>query len=114
MFRRQVLALVTAVLSMAADAHAATHPKIPELTLAAYHWAAIAIVAVVIIVAPLLYLLPGIIAFRRHHHNAVAILVFDLCLGWTFLGWVLALVWALTAVRHRDELKMQRIEPDFR
>jgi hypothetical protein len=26
----------------------------------------------------------------------------------------LALVWALTAVRHRDELKMERIERDFR
>src|SRR5260370_17223975 len=97
MFRRQVLALVTAVLSMAADAHAATHPKIPELTLAAYHWAAIAIVAVEIIVAPLLYLLPGIIAFRPHHPNTAALLVFDLGLGRTLLSWVLAPVSSLTA-----------------
>jgi T4 superinfection immunity protein len=105
MFRRRALALV--VLAMAGAAHAATHQKIPD---PATPWAAIAVVAIVIIVAPLLYFLPGIIAFRRHHHNAVAILVFNLLLGWTFLGWVIALVWALTAVRR---LEWQRIEPDI-
>ena len=66
-----------------------------------------------LVAAALIYFLPGIIALQRHHHNAVAILVFDLLLGWTFLGWVLALVWALTAVRHRGDWP-QRIEPDFR
>ncbi len=47
------------------------------------------------------YFLPGIIAGARHHHNAAAILVFNVFLGWTFLGWVLALVWAFTAVDDR-------------
>lgn len=46
-----------------------------------------------------LYLLPGIIALLRQHHNAAAIVALDLFLGWTFIGWVAALVWALTAVR---------------
>jgi len=30
----------------------------------------------------------------------MAILVLNLLLGWTFLGWVGALIWSLTAVRY--------------
>lgn len=45
----------------------------------------------------ILYLVPAIVAFKRRHLNRVAILIFDLFLGWTFLGWVAALVWSLTA-----------------
>jgi Superinfection immunity protein len=44
-----------------------------------------------------LYFVPAIIAFSRNHRNRVAILVLDLLLGWTLLGWVGALVWSLTA-----------------
>jgi hypothetical protein len=32
----------------------------------------------------------------RKKRNATAILALDLLLGWTVLGWVAALVWALT------------------
>lgn len=45
------------------------------------------------------YFIPGIVAEVRHHHNKMAIAVLNLFLGWTVLGWVLALVWATTAVR---------------
>jgi hypothetical protein len=40
------------------------------------------------------YFIPSIVG--RHKINAVAIFVFNLFLGWTFVGWVLALVWACT------------------
>ena len=43
-----------------------------------------------------LYLLPGIVAHKRRHPNETAILVLNLLLGWTLLGWVGALVWACT------------------
>jgi Superinfection immunity protein len=43
------------------------------------------------------YFVPAIIAFSRNHRNRAAILVLDLLLGWTLLGWVAALVWSLTA-----------------
>lgn len=46
-----------------------------------------------------LYFLPGMIALHRRHPNATAIFVFNLFLGWTFLGWVIALVWSLTNER---------------
>jgi Superinfection immunity protein len=43
-----------------------------------------------------LYFIPTIVAAIRRHQNAEAILVLNLFLGWTFIGWVLALVWACT------------------
>ena len=47
------------------------------------------------------YGLPTIIAFGSKHHNAPAICVLNVFLGWTFLGWVIALVWSCTD-RGRD------------
>jgi len=41
-----------------------------------------------------LYFLPGLVATMRDQRNANAIWVLDLFLGWTVLGWVIALVWA--------------------
>lgn len=42
-----------------------------------------------------LYFLPTIIAFARSKRDAASILVLNLLLGWTAIGWVIALVWAL-------------------
>lgn len=49
----------------------------------------------------LVYLFPYIIATTRKHHNENAIFALNLLLGWTFLGWVGALVWALTEVKKK-------------
>jgi hypothetical protein len=46
-----------------------------------------------------LYLLPTYIAYRRRHHQAAPIAVINICFGWTFLGWVAALAWSVSAVR---------------
>lgn len=48
-----------------------------------------------IILGLCLYFLPSFIAYRRKHLNLGAVFVANLFLGWTFLGWVLCLVWAL-------------------
>ena len=45
------------------------------------------------------YFFPSIIAWFRGHHNTLAIFLLNLLLGWTFLGWVFALVWAAAAVQ---------------
>ena len=50
----------------------------------------------------LLYFLPTIVALCRGHHNFAAIAALNFFLGWTFLGWVIAMVWALTQVNNRD------------
>jgi hypothetical protein len=46
----------------------------------------------------LLYFLPTFIAAMRGHQNGIAIFILNLLLGWTFLGWVAALVWSFTVV----------------
>ena len=42
------------------------------------------------------YFLPTIIAFKRGKRNRGAILALNLFLGWSLLGWVVSLVWALS------------------
>ncbi len=49
----------------------------------------------VFVVAPVLYFLPTIEAALRKHGNLPALAALNLLLGWTVVGWVGALVWAL-------------------
>ena len=42
-----------------------------------------------------LYFLPTLVARRSGHRNFEAIFLLNLLLGWTFLGWVAALIWAV-------------------
>ena len=44
-----------------------------------------------------LYFLPALIAGHRHLHERAAITLLNLFLGWTFIGWVIALIWAIVA-----------------
>lgn len=46
-----------------------------------------------------MYLLPTIIAMGRSHQNKVSIFLLNLILGWTLIGWVVALIWSASAVR---------------
>lgn len=46
-----------------------------------------------------LYFLPSFMAVGRKHQNATAIFVTDLFLGWTCIGWIIALIWASTNVK---------------
>jgi hypothetical protein len=45
-----------------------------------------------------MYLLPVLIGWARHVPDIGMIAVIDILLGWTFLGWVLALALALRSV----------------
>ena len=51
---------------------------------------------VIFFIALIIYLLPSFIAQYRKHRNEAAIFVLNLFLGWTFIGWVGALIWAST------------------
>jgi hypothetical protein len=44
------------------------------------------------------YFLPGIIALGRGHQNAGAIAVLNALFGWTIVGWIIALLRAVTAI----------------
>ena len=60
----------------------------------------------VTMVLAVLYIVPAVTACRRSHRNAEAICALNILLGWTILGWAVALIWALcndtkgTASRH--------------
>lgn len=41
------------------------------------------------------YFLPSFVALQRKHTNTTAICVLNILFGWSFIGWVAALVWAL-------------------
>lgn len=43
-----------------------------------------------------LYFVPAIIANQRKHKQYNPILLINLFLGWTFIGWLIALIWAVS------------------
>jgi hypothetical protein len=43
----------------------------------------------------LMYFLPSIVAFARSKRDTAAIVLLNFFLGWTLIGWVVALVWAV-------------------
>lgn len=45
------------------------------------------------------HFIPTIIALARSHHDGFAIFLTNLLLGWTVIGWVIALIWSVTAIR---------------
>lgn len=58
------------------------------------------------------YIIPSIVGLLRKKDDIAAIIILNLFLGWSFLGWVIALVWALskdkqvqTVVVHNHEDK---------
>lgn len=50
-----------------------------------------------LVVGFVIYFLPTFVASSRKHLNGTSIFLVNLFLGWTFLGWVVALVWASSA-----------------
>lgn len=48
-----------------------------------------------VIVGLVLYFIPSVVAFHWMHPQRVAIFFLNLLAGWTFIGWVVAIVWAL-------------------
>jgi hypothetical protein len=46
------------------------------------------------IVVLLLYFAPSFVAWRRKVKATAGVVIVDVFLGWTFVGWVAALVWA--------------------
>ena len=55
----------------------------------------------ILIFAALFYFLPTVIALARGHHNGFAIFLTNLLLAWTFIGWLVALIWSCTAIERR-------------
>jgi hypothetical protein len=43
-----------------------------------------------------LYPIPSYIALGKNHKDLANILLLNLTLGWTFIGWIIAVIWSLT------------------
>lgn len=54
-----------------------------------------AIMLITVVIA--IYFIPTFVARGREHKNATSITVLNLLLGWSIVGWVIALVWAYSA-----------------
>ena len=52
----------------------------------------------------ILYFLPSFIGYSRRHPSCHAILALNILLGWTLLGWVVAIVWALKS--HKSQVQV--------
>lgn len=64
---------------------------------------AAAIVSIIVLLVGCLiglafYFLPTGIATLRSHPNVMAIFLINFLLGWICLGWIIALVWSVTAI----------------
>jgi hypothetical protein len=49
---------------------------------------------VVVVILLAVYFFPAVIAYRRNHQGMLAIVLLNLLLGWTGVGWLGALAWA--------------------
>lgn len=61
----------------------------------------------VFIGAVVLYFVPTIIAVRRKHRSTGGIVALNILAGWTFLGWLIALVWSLSAAQPQQVVVQQ-------
>ncbi|HEY6946157.1 MAG TPA: superinfection immunity protein [Candidatus Acidoferrum sp.] len=55
---------------------------------------------IVMLVSLFLYFLPAFLARKRS--DFTSILLLNLLAGWTFIGWIIALIWALSSERQRQ------------
>ena len=76
------------------------------------------ITAIIIIVGIAIYLIPTFVACKRKHTYKVAIILLNIFLGWTFIGWFGTLVWAFidndtnktSTNRYEDLAKLQELK----
>ena len=57
-------------------------------------WDRIALQIVEAVLALTIYFLPAIIADHRKRNDVLTLALFNACMGWTVVGWLLALYWA--------------------
>ena len=59
----------------------------------------------------IIYFLPWFVALSGKHRNAVAIFLLNLFLGWSLIGWLAALVWAIAGAENKAAGTPRRAAP---
>ena len=62
-----------------------------------------------ILVFIFIYFFPSIIANKQERDNLGAIFILNLLAGWTFIGWLAALIWAMT--KAENEMPVNNNQP---
>lgn len=79
------------------------------LGLAVWGSAWLALIYLAALSAMIAYLVPGLLASVRRHRQEIAIWVLTLFAGWTFAGWVIALVWACVNEHPSGRTELDRL-----
>jgi hypothetical protein len=58
-----------------------------------------------------MYFLPAIVAFNRKHAQRGAIFLLNFLLGWSVLGWIIAIVWSMTNSQPQTVIVQQSSPP---
>jgi hypothetical protein len=56
-------------------------------------------IACLVIFGIIFSFLPTITAFRKHHESRFAIMLTNIFLGWTIVGWFIAMFWSMSKQR---------------
>ena len=59
----------------------------------------------------IVYFLPWFIALGGKHRNVVVIFLLNLFLGWSLIGWLAALVWAVAGAENKAAGSSRRAAP---
>ena len=54
-------------------------------------------------IALCIYFIPAFIALVRRRHNTLVIILVNLALGWTIIGWAIALSWAISKPKPKSK-----------
>lgn len=55
----------------------------------------------VLLLGGVVYLLPAIVAHGRNHPQRGSIIILNVLLGWTIICWIVALIWASSAIKEK-------------
>lgn len=70
---------------------------------------------ILLAIAFVAYFLPTFISAKREHPNGTGIFLLNLFLGWTFIGWLAALIWSVSAFSKSEASPSQAYsEPNLR
>jgi hypothetical protein len=60
----------------------------------------------------LFYFAPSILAVLGNNDSAGGVIVVNIFLGWTFIGWVIALVWTLSGPKSKRVIRKRTSDAD--
>lgn len=67
---------------------------------------------ITVLIVLFLYLVPAANAYDRKHRNWPAILMLNILLGWTAIGWVVALIWSYTGKNYKGVIEQPDPTPE--